>query len=412
MAAPSPRIHATDARRPSQAGFALVEVIVTALMVSLIALLLVGVIAAGQTTSNQRHKAEADELAQQDQERLRGMSLEQLGSLLPTSKTVTVDGTNYTVTSQGRFVSSSDNGANGSTSCTASNGTADYVAVRSKVTWSGQLGSQSGTAVPVEEESVVAPPAGGTLLTRVYDQTNTPLLGARVVATPASSGASGTHAATTDSSGCTIFPALDVGDYSVGATKTGYVDKDGNSSPSLTATANTSSTATSTFTIGQAGSITATFKTTISGVTYSNQQAPSITYNNAQMATPGITNPTSNTNTSITTPTNLFPFYGTSYTNNYGVWAGKCTGNKPASTTNIANATVNPGANGATAVTLPPVILKVSYKKSTGTTLVQPDHIVIYNGCNPSFTSFEQWNAPVRGTGSREAPTPPEASAR
>ena len=62
------------------------------------------------------------------------------------------------------------------------------------------------------------------------------------------------------------------------------------------------------------------------------------------------------------------------------------------------------------AVLLPPVILKVSYKKIvsgvTTTTLTAPDHIVMYNGCTSSFSTFEQWNAPVRGTGSAGSTDP------
>ncbi len=387
-----------------EAGFALVEVIVTALMVALIALLLVGVIAAGQTTGDQRNHSEADQLAQQDQERLRGMSLEQLASLTPSTVNRVVDGETYHVTSSGHFVSASNNGLSGGNdvnSCQTTNGTADYVAIRSTVTWDGMLRANA----PVTEESVVAPPAGGTLLTRVYDPAAAPLTGVRVTASPASSTASGTHIATTDSSGCTIFPSLAIGDYTVSASRSGYVDKDGDSTPSTTATATTAGTATSSFTMGQAGSLTASFVTKVGSTTYPSQVAPSIAYNNAQMATPGIASASSGSATSIATPANLFPFSsGTNYTNNYGVWAGKCGGttypNQPPTTANIANATVNPGGTGTATVMLPPVVLKTFYKQgswwSTSTTADKPDDILIYNGCDASFSSYESWSEPVR----------------
>jgi hypothetical protein len=86
------------------------------------------------------------------------------------------------------------------------------------------------------------------------------------------------------------------------------------------------------------------------------------------------------------------------------VWAGKCAVNQP--TTNLATATVPPGGAGSASVLLPPVILKVSYKNSTTTALTSPDHIIIYNGCNSTFSSLEQFSAAVRGVGSAGSTDP------
>jgi hypothetical protein len=141
------------------------------------------------------------------------------------------------------------------------------------------------------------------------------------------------------------------------------VDKTGDATPTTSATATAGNTATTSFTLGQAGAITATFKTTISGTTYSNQQVSSLSYNNPQMGTFGNYSP-SGTPSSITTPKTLYPFFTTSstvFTNNYTAWAGKCASNQPP--TNLATATVSPGATGTAAssvslgaVLLPPVM--------------------------------------------------------
>jgi Tfp pilus assembly protein PilV len=403
----SPTTRVNFARLAEDGGFVLVEVIVSALLVALISMLLLGVIAAGNTSGDLRRRSQADELAQQDQERMRGMSLEQLSSLNQT-RTVTLDNVPFTITSTGKFLTNAS--GNASSCTTTGSSTADYVAIQSDVDW----GSNNRT--DVKEQSVIAPPAGGTLLTRVTDQSGNPLSGVRVTARPTDTGTSGTSAATTDSSGCTIFSALAVGDYDLTAARSGYVDKDGNSSLTASATATAGNTATTSFTLGQAGAITATFKTTISGTTYSSQQAPSLSYNNAQMATFGNSSPASPA-ASITTSQTLFPFFTTAtnvFTNNYSAWAGKCASNQPPS--NLATATVPPGGTGTASsaalgsVLLPPVILKAFYKKTvsgvTTTTLTAPDHIVMYNGCNSSFSTFEQWRPPIRGAGSAGSTDP------
>ncbi len=379
--------------RPADAGgFVLIEVIVSALMVALTSMLLIGIITAGNTSADQKKRSQADSLAQQDQERLRGMSLEQLANLDQTSpRSVALDGTTFSISSTGRYLAR----GSGNSACTSTGSeTADYVAIKSDVTWSGN------SRTHVIEQSVVSPPSGSSLLTRVTDQNGAALSGTRVTAVPSSSSTNASAAATTDASGCTIFSAMPPGDYTVTATKSGFVNKDGDTAPTFAATATSGGTTTAPFTIGQAGALTATFKTTISGTTYTNQLAPSISWVNPQMATFGTYSPHGSPN-SITTPATLFPFFTTSpgiYTKNYTVFAGSCAVNQP--TANVATATVPPGGTGTTQQLLPPVILKVSFRSFSSTTLVQPDHIVVYNGCSSSFSQFDQWDEPVRGTGS------------
>ena len=390
-------------------GFVLVEVIVTALLVGLMSLLLVGVIAAGQTSGDQRDRSQADELAQQDQERLRGLSVDQLAGLSQ-SRPVTLDGQTFTITSTGSYLSSSS----GSTSCTTTGaGSADFVKVVSSVDWAANHkdnnvnNSASQRRPPVTEQSVIAPSAGGTLLTRVIDPTGSPISGVRVTAVPAQSGLNSTAAARTDANGCTIFATLQPGDYTVTAALAGYTDANGDSTPSSTVTTTAGNTATANFTMAQAGSLTATFKTTISGTTYTGQQAPSLSYQNPGMTTPPFGNVAPSSSATSITANGLYPFLAVNGSN-YSVWAGKCAINQPPTppTSNLATANVPGGGSASTVVPLPPVILKVFYRTSSSTTAVGPTHIVMYQGCDAGFSSFQQWTAPVRGAGSAGSTDP------
>ena len=59
----------------------IVEVVVTSLMVGLIALTLIGLDAAGKTTADQRRRSQAFSVAQADQERIKGLSGDQISTV-------------------------------------------------------------------------------------------------------------------------------------------------------------------------------------------------------------------------------------------------------------------------------------------------------------------------------------------
>ncbi len=95
-------------RLADQHGMTLIEVLVSALLVALIAAGVAGALIAGaETSADQRHRSQASELAQLDQERLKGLSALQLTQLdTAQSRTVTLDGVPYTITSQAQFLNS------------------------------------------------------------------------------------------------------------------------------------------------------------------------------------------------------------------------------------------------------------------------------------------------------------------
>ena len=343
----------------------LVEVIVAAFMVGLVAMSLIGLQAAGRTTEDQRVRSQASALAQQDLERMRGMTADQLAKLNQT-RTVTVEGTPFTITSTASFIS------HGSGAAGCSGAVADYSKVQSSVNW------PNNKRTAVVQQSVITPPAGGSFLAKVVDQNGAALPGATatVVGTDQNTGA--THrTAVTDADGCAIFAGLTVGDYDVTASRSGYVDANGSATPTVPATATSGNTGTSNFTLGVPGAVTAQFSTTFGGTTTPGQFAPSISWKNPGMATFG-TRTVGSPATAIATTTTLFPFITGgpgNYTGNYALSAGSCTSNQPPAApspdarplSDRGIATVAPGAsagsNSAT-VGLPAMIVTVRFRTS------------------------------------------------
>jgi prepilin-type N-terminal cleavage/methylation domain-containing protein len=390
-------------RARAQSGFTLIEVMISALLVTLIAGAVAGgLIADTDFTANQTGKSEAEELAQQDQERLKGLSSEQLNDLSQTY-TTKLAGTTYTVKSQAWYL----NGTNGQT-CTAAGGSnATYFKTVSTVSETTASGA---TPTLATDESIISPPAGGGILTQVHDQTTAPLSGVTVTATGPE-----TDAATTDQNGCTVFSAIQSGDYTMTEADPGYVDVNGNPSPLSTTT-----TVTSTgwawpgngnpVEMGPGGGITASFSTVApnsSGtpVTLTGQQANGLSWlggGGAFAMSNSNSNSVSSATASITTKTatgssimGLFPFASlnpTSYTNNYQVWAGTCRQEEPPTGTDAA--TVTPGSSQSMSVQEPglnvsvtyngvaqkPADLKLTFNSSSGSTCTDSYYATVASG--------------------------------
>jgi hypothetical protein len=366
-------------------GLTIVEVAVSGLMVGLICLSLIGLDAAGKTAADQRRRAQAFQVAQADQERLKGLSADQIANLNQT-RTVTLDNVPYTVTSTGQFL----NSAADSASCAAGAAAADYAKIVSTVDWA------SNRRADIVVQSTVTPRAGGALVARVLDQNTNPLSGVRVDVAGADASTDAVRRfGSTDSTGCVIFGTLLVGDYSVSPTLSGYVDPGGDATPSTILTTTAGNTASAPFTMGQAGRVTAHFETTIGGNTLTGQDAPSVSWFNAGM--PGGINrfyTPSAADDVITTPMELFPFYVTTpgnYAGNYGVWAGRCMAAQPPAGSFRRTATVGPGAtwimNGTTGstsgarVAMPALDLSVTYAGSP----VKPANIELTDSCGQTW---------------------------
>ncbi|HEX3691242.1 MAG TPA: carboxypeptidase-like regulatory domain-containing protein, partial [Solirubrobacteraceae bacterium] len=344
--------------------------------------------------ADQRLRSQADGLATQDQERLRGLSDQQLESLAQ-SRPSTVDGTTFTVQSVATYLDTT-----GQTSCTST--AAAYFKIASTVTWSEGFNS---TPASINEESILSRPVTGDLLTQVTDQTGAALSGVTIAPTGPS-----TQTALTDSKGCVMFAGLTPGLYTVNISYPGYVDPNGNGTPSGTATVTTTGTAqpnNGAFRLGQAGSIAGTFKTAYPTATPLNGQADGISWlgNLGSISMSGGYQyaPTSDPSTPGTgyTAASLFPFASAStpvsYTGNYSVWAGRCAGQAPPAGTD--QFTVSPGSlNVAQTIREPLLNLNtVYYKSSSGATavVVPPAHVSLsFNsgGCS------DQWYPTLAST--------------
>lgn len=337
------------ARVASQRGFTLIEVLVSALITTLIATAVAGALITNtDIISNQTNRSEAETLAEQDQERLKGLSAEQLDNLSQTYN-VNANGTAFTIKSQAWYLSNT----NGQ-SCSSSGGaSATYFKTISTVTNTNSAGT---TKTLATDESVISPDAGGSLLVQFHDQTANPLSGVALSATGPES-----DDGTSNATGCVIFSGLNTGAYNLTYTDIGYVDPNGNPSP-LADTATVASTGIASpgkgnpIELGQAGGLTANYQTTdtstvtayadgLSWFSSGGAGIPMASYrtNSSSLSSTGQT-VTASTPTSVM---GLFPFVSSqspvSYTNNYQVWAGTCRQEQPPSGTDMV--TVQPGSS-------------------------------------------------------------------
>ncbi len=347
----------------------------TALIVVLIsAAAAKALIASSQFSGDQRFRAEADGLATQDQERMRGLSDEQLGELDAASqaRTEAVNGQTFNVKSTASYVDTT-----GGSSCTSS--AAAYYKVVSTVSWTESSQSQP---VSITEESLLARPVTGFLLTNTHDQTLGPLPGVTINATGPD-----TQVGTTDANGCQLFAGLTPGSYAVTLTDPGYVDYFGNSTLTGTATVTLTGTTQTTgdpFTMGLAGSIAATYSTSsgagaeADGISWSGnggvgQPVTGVAPAAAAPATSPAASSTSQASSSLF-PFDTNPTGAPSYSNNYTVWPGRCAQQQPPSPALVS---VSPGQlNQAVTLAENALILNsVTYTASGVTTTVKPAHV-------------------------------------
>lgn len=159
------------AKAGSQDGFLLIEVLISALMLGLIAVATVtGLQAVDDGDANQRFHNEAVLLAAQSQEELRSDPVSALETLLrtPHTYTQTVSGNKYTITQQVQELSSKEE----ATACTViSNGA--YVSpnfrVSSTVKWNFLKAGR-----PVTESSIITPPTSSSLEVDVTNASSPP----------------------------------------------------------------------------------------------------------------------------------------------------------------------------------------------------------------------------------------------
>ena len=295
-------------------GSVLVEVLVSSIMLVIAA---VGVFsafdAATRSTAEERHRAQADGLAQADLARLRTMRISALSNLHQT-KVVTIEKTPYTVESAAEFQTDKT----GTASCDAGTASADYVEIRSTVTW-----PSLGTRAPVVAQSLVAPPNGsisaesGSLAIQIVDAEENGIEGVGL-----SGSGAGTFNGATGLNGCAIFGNLPHGAYTLTVAGSSLIDRDGKAPQPQPTSVVAESTNTLALQYDQPGDVTAKFETWVGGKLVPSSADAIVAFNSGMklaraFGTPG-------TPQKEVTATPLFPF-----TSTYSVFAGSCAANDP-----------------------------------------------------------------------------------
>lgn len=206
---------------PAQEGFVLIEILVSAIVIAIVAGAVFTLLnSTARSAAEERHRSEAYAVAQEDQARLRSLRITELNRLNQ-SHTVALNGTTFTINSTGVFV----NDTTASPSCSSGASSADYVKVASTVSWPSM-----GKRPPVAIQSIISPangsldPSHGTLTVSAANAAGGPIPGIGLTGSGA-----GAFNGTTDSTGCAMFPDQAAGNYTVSPSgvAAGLVDKDG-----------------------------------------------------------------------------------------------------------------------------------------------------------------------------------------
>ena len=342
-------------RLTREEGFGLIEVVVSAVILVIVVLGTLSLIdnATGQSVEN-RSRARAAQLAEQEQENLRAQPVATLAGDASTGRTgssrtstVKVGGIDYTVTSTVQWLRDANSSA---PSCT-DDGIAEYLQLTTTV--DDKLGSDGVAAV--RQVTLLTPPAGafgdhtGTLAVKLVDRTgSTPITGQTVSLTGPQAGSQATNA-----QGCAVFNYFTSGDYTASFARAGYVDPLGRNPGQATGRIVDNGIAVVTQRFDRAASIRATISPGQAyGVTVANSAISNGTGTLSFPATPS-----ASTLSSTQTASGLFPF-----SDGYAVYSGTCSANNPSLYTGqtVASTAINPGdVNRAVNVTQPLVNLTV-----------------------------------------------------
>lgn len=408
---PTSRLQRAGRSLGADDGLTLIEVLVSALMVAIVAaasaMAFVGSTHASETV---RLRSDAQALAQQDQNRLRGLTVTQLSNLSRTLPAVTLDGASFTVNESSQFVSD----ASGTPSCT--NPSADYLQTNSKVTWTNMGSTSSVTVTGMLTPTVGAvDPTHGTLAVSVINAGGTGVAGMNVSISGPSSATQ-----TTSAGGCALFGNLPTGVYNIAvAPATGtYVDLQSGQTvtpatpdtASPTVNAGTSASTPTQFQLDAAGSATFTFANAFpTGVSPSPAPpaaAAAVTVFNTNMngQNPRVCSAADTTCPAVGSPDPTFPTWATSlnatplFPTTYGaVYAGVCSSDAPhlfGATDPSATVTSGAGTGTPVSLTLPAMVVRLYTGKSSsspGTEEPLPagSHLRVKDtGCGVSYIGY------------------------
>lgn len=317
-------------------GSVLIEVLVGAVMVAIVSgAILNGLAGAEDTGERNKARTVSASLAQQDQERMRAMPVDDLSNFHD-EHTVNVSGVTYTVRSDSEWVRDS----NGVVSCTNDSSQAQYMRISSSVN------SEINKGTPTATYSLVSPPRGtfsvdsGTAAVQVVDRDQNPLPGVRVdISGPLS------LSDVTNDAGCVVFGFIPEGPWKLEISSLGLVGWDGTSPYKSDVGVVGGATVLKKIELDQPTSIRASFETKPSGVsTPIPVNWDSISVANSHLPSPGWKAVSQASPAATVTMGSLYPF-----ADGYGVYAGTCEANNPAAYDSDYFATV-----GTAAFVIPP----------------------------------------------------------
>ena len=340
--------------RSDQSGVTLIEVMVSAMVLIIVSAgLFMALTAGNRATAYERHRAKANDLAEQELERVRSLRIADLSTWNSTRR-VMEDGTElasgascpntgqtcYTVTSSTQFLTETAS----TNTCASGTGSRDYLQLSVSVSWTGMAGHR-----PVTAGTIISPPNGslvpnsGSLLVQVDDSNSNGISGVTLTGS-----GPGSFTGTTGPTGCVLWRNLPAGNYSMtaGGAAVGMVNPDGNAPTAQTVSVVDQATNTVNLQYDRPGSIqNINFQTRTYGGTLVTSSADTAVLSQSGMTqvkvfgTPGGAR-----QTTFNTATNLFPF-----TSPYTVYGGSCTANDPTADATAAgafgSATVPPGGN-------------------------------------------------------------------
>jgi type II secretory pathway pseudopilin PulG len=372
------RVHLLGARLRlrAQGGFALIEVVVSAALLLVVAGgVLAGIEGPSRISGKNETRSQATDLAQQDQERLRSMSFTSLVGYTQTTP-VTVGGVTYTRYSSAVWIH--DNGDPDSCSTQTNTNTGDYLKITSRVT------PPAGGGSPVQVDSLTAAPAGqysnkGTLAVLLTDQAAQPVVGQNVSITGPVN-----MTVPTNSIGCAVFGLVPKGNYTATFSRTGWVDPAAVTNVSLATSVTANSTTIVPHLYAPAGRINVSVETKVGGAVPAPSPAQAVMVSNSGIPTGTLTFPAPATPAQGVSSfaLDVFPFQS-----GYNVWAGGCTTNDPTKFSQPAyTATPPPGGSAGVTVRQPALDLTVNRNGSPWVN----SHVVVTTtdiGCSTKFTS-------------------------
>ncbi|MGH2556850.1 MAG: type IV pilus modification PilV family protein [Actinomycetota bacterium] len=259
------------------------------------------------TTANNRNRSVAANLAAQEMEVVRATPFTQL-PVGQTTSTQVVDGVLFTITRDSEWISQdAESGA-----CDGQSGEAlAFLRVDVTVSWPIMSG-----VLPVNSRTVITPPVGaydpnsGHLAVSVFDRAAQPQ-----TSVPVTISGPVTQSQSTTTEGCAFFAYLPVGTYDVTLSSPGYVDGQGNSSPTQTTTVSLGTTVRVEFDYDQASTLSLTLQAPGGG---SPPDGLPVTIRNSKLL-PDETKIIPGAAGNTRTVPDLFP-----YVDGYQVWAGSC----------------------------------------------------------------------------------------